>query len=92
MAKASVKNKKTDSEKLLTIPARAGRAIVESGAVLACPLLGTDGFVKFCSSRGLPIDRERLIRLERLGLFSPVFRVRTPRSKAEQFQIPLRQE
>ena len=91
MAKASAKNKKTDSEKLLTIPARAGRAIVESGAVLACPLLGTDGFVKFCSDRGLRIDRERLIRLERLGLFSPVFRVRTPRSNAAPFYIPLHQ-
>ena len=91
MAKASAKNKKTDSEKLLTIPARAGRAIVESGAVLACPLLGTDGFVKFCSDRGLRMDRERLIRLERLGLFSPVFRVRTPRSNASPFYIPLRQ-
>ena len=91
MVKVSIKNKKTNSEKLLTIPARAGRAIVESGSVLACPLLGTDGFVKFCSDRGLRIDRERLIRLERLGLFSPVFRVRTPRSTMSPFYIPLQQ-
>lgn len=68
MAKASAKNKKTGSEKLLTIPARAGRAIVESGAMIVCPLLGTDLFVKFCSDRGRQIDQERLTRLERLGL------------------------
>ena len=91
MTKALAKNKKIGSEKLLTIPARAGRAIVENGGMLACPLLGTDGFVKFCSDRGLRIDRERLIRLERLGLFSPVFRVRTPRSNAAPFSIPLHQ-
>lgn len=91
MAKAPAKNKKTGSEKLLTIPVRAGRAIVESGALLACPLLGTDSFVRFCSARGLQINRERLIRLERLGLFSPVFRVRTPRSEAAPFCIPVRQ-
>ena len=80
----------TSNEKLLTIPDNAGRAIVESGAVLACRLLGTDAFVRFCSKRGLKINRERLIRLERLRLFAPVFRVRTPKGKAEPFHIPLR--
>ena len=90
MAKALAKNKTTGSEELLTIPARAGRAIVESGAMLACPLLGTDRFVKFCSARGLQINRERLVRLERLGLFGPVFRVRTPPSEAVPFYIPVR--
>ena len=80
----------TSNKKLLTIPDNAGRAIVESEAVLACRLLGTDAFVKFCSKRGLKINRERLIRLERLGLFAPIFRVRAPKSKAEIFHIPLR--
>ena len=74
---------------LLTIPDKAGRAIVETAAMRACPLLGTDRFVRFCSDRGLAIDRERLIRLERLGLFAPVFRVRTPKKPAAQFRIPL---
>ncbi len=90
MAKAPAKNKTTGSKELLTIPARAGRAIVESDAVLACPLRGTDRFVKFCSDRGLQINRERLVRLERLGLFGPVFRVRTPPSEAVPFYIPVR--
>ena len=91
MAKAPTKNRKADSEKPLTIPTGAGQAIVESGTMLACPLLGTNRFANFCSDRGLQINRERLIRLERLGLFGPVFRVRTPQSEAVPFYIPLRQ-
>ena len=79
-------------ENLLTIPDKAGRAIVESGAVLACRLLGTDAFVRFCSKRGLKIKRDRLIRLERLGLFAPVFRVCTPTENATSFEIPVREE
>ena len=67
---------------LLTISARAGRDIVEDAAVLACPLLGTDAFVRFARARALEIDCERLVRLERLGLFAPVFRVRAPRKPA----------
>ena len=73
---------------LLTIPEKAGRAIAENAAMLACPLLGTDRFLRFCTDRGLAIDRERLIRLERLGLFAPVFRVRTPKKAASLFRIP----
>ena len=57
----------------------------------ACPLLGTNRFVKFCSDRGLQINRERRVRLERLGLFGPVFRVRTPQSEAAPFCIPLKE-
>ena len=72
----------------LTIPDKAGRAIVESGAVFTCPLLGTHSFLRFCSDRGLAIDRQRLIRLERLGLFAPVFRVRTPNNAAAACRIP----
>lgn len=78
------------SSNLLTLPPKAGRAIVEAGAVIACPLLGTQNFVRFCTERGLRIDRERLIRLERLGFFAPVFRVRTPVKDAEPFRIPVR--
>ena len=76
----------------LTIPAGAGRAIVETGAVFACPLLGTDRFARFCSDRGLTVDRERLIRLERLGLFAPIFRVRTPKRTTSLFRIPPRKD
>ena len=90
MPKSQSNSKKTSNENLLTIPDQAGRAIVESGAVLACRLLGTDAFVRFCSKRGLKINRERLIRLERLGLFAPVFRVLTPTDVETLFDIPIR--
>lgn len=75
----------TDS---LTIPHEAGRAIVEDAAMIACPLLGTDRFLQFCTDRGIQIDRERLIRLERLAIFAPVFRVRKPRMPTAPFRIP----
>lgn len=82
---------KGNSNKLLTLPKHIGRKIVEIGATIACPLLGTDRFVSFCRDRDLSIDRERLIRLERLGLFAPVFRVQTPEKEASPFYIPLRE-
>lgn len=66
MTKSQANKEKAVDDKLLTLPVNAGRAIVEAGAVIACPLLGTDRFIKFCRERGLSIDRERLLRLERL--------------------------
>ncbi len=78
------------SEDILLLPSNVGQAIVETGAVIACPLLGIDSFVAFCKERGESIDRGRLFRLERLGLFSPLFRVRSPKKKVMQFYIPIR--
>lgn len=89
MTKSRAKKEDAVDDKLLTLPVNAGRAIVEAGAVVACPLLGTDRFIKFCRERGLSIDRERLLRLERLGLFAPVFRVRTPKKDTQPFYIPV---
>lgn len=91
MTKAHAKEQMADVENLLTLPDNAGRAIVQSGAVIVCPLLGTDRFVKFCIERGLSINRDRLIRLERLGLFAPIFRVRTPNEDTQPFYIPVRE-
>jgi len=90
MTKSQANKERAVDDKLLTLPVNAGRAIVEAGAVIACPLLGTDRFIKFCRERGLSIDRERLLRLERLGLFAPVFRVRTPKKDTPPFYIPVR--
>ena len=59
--------------------------------MIACPLLGTYTFLRYCLDRGIKIDRKRLIRLERLGLFAPVFRVLTPKKQTGPFIIPLRQ-
>lgn len=75
-------------ESLLTLPPNAGRKIVQTGALLSCPLLGTEKFVDFCRKRGLGLDRERLIRLERLGVFAPVFRVSPRETPTQPFFIP----
>ncbi len=77
-------------ENLLSIPPQAGRVIVETGSVIACVLLGTDRFVNFCRERGLSVDRDRLLRVERLGLFAPIFRVRHPDEDVAAFSIPVR--
>jgi len=37
---------------LLILPENIGRKVVEIGATIACPLLGTDRFVSFCRERG----------------------------------------
>lgn len=74
---------------MLFIPKNVGRAIVNEGAAIASLLLGTNKFVKFCEDCGLAIDRRRLLRLERLGLFAPVFRVRTPKKDVPHLSIPL---
>ena len=73
---------------LLTVPMRAGRKVVAAGALLASQLLGLDAFVRFCKARSLDVSRKRLIRLERLGVFAPVFRVRTPKGDVPAFRIP----
>ena len=79
---------KAAPENILTLPTNAGRAIVKEGALIACPLLGTDTFIRLCKVRGVSLNRERLIRLERLGLFAPIFRVQTPPRARSHFVIP----
>jgi len=78
----------TAANQLLIIPKNVGQAIVQAGAVIACPLLGTDKFIDFCKKRGISINRERLFRLERLRLFAPVFRVVTPQEDVKPLSIP----
>lgn len=77
-----------ENQNTLALPPGIGRTIVKEGALIACPLLGTEKFLKFCKDRGLSLKRERLIRLERLGLFAPVFRVRTPQQAGRCFDLP----
>ncbi len=78
----------TAADDLFAIPHDIGRIIIETGAVVACPLLGTDKFVRFCKERGLSVDRDRLFRLERLRLIAPVFRVLTPPEDVPALSIP----
>ena len=77
------------NDKLLKLPHNAGRAIVETSSVNACPVLRTKQFSDFCRERGLSINCERLLRLEHLGLFAPIFRVRTPEKGTPPFYIPV---
>lgn len=79
-----------DNSKALGIPSNAGRAIVDSAAMLVCPLLKTVDFAKFCQARSLDVDSARLLLLERLGLFAPVFRVRAPEEDVLPMRIPHR--
>ena len=76
---------------LLDVPPQVGRLIVDKASLLACPLLNTDSFLRFCRDRGIALDRGRLLRLERLGVFAPVFRVRVPPGSARCFHIPTAQ-
>ena len=76
----------------LRTPPNIGRYIIETAGIIARDLLGTDDFVRFCQDRDLRVDRARLLRLERLGLFAPVLRVRTPDDEsAPPFVVPIRE-
>ena len=54
--------------------------LVENDSFIACPLLPTDDFIRYCKDRGLDIDisRENLEDLERMGILFPVARVTCP--------------
>ena len=79
-----------NSDTLICLPRNAGRSIIEAGAVVASPLLSSGKFVTYCTERGVSVTQERLLRLERLGLFEPVFRVKTPIKDTAPFHIPIR--
>src|SRR4051812_10849289 len=43
--------------------------------------LNVDDFVRYCKTRGIAISPERLERLEEVGIFLPMLRVRWPKLK-----------
>ena len=55
--------------------------MIENELFVVCPFLTTDRFVKYCKDRGIKTSRKQLERLEELGLFFPVARVRYPTVK-----------
>ncbi len=57
------------------------RYLVENDTLVICPPLTASRFVRFCSERGVAISEDRLERLEKLGLFYPMARVRHPKRK-----------
>jgi hypothetical protein len=74
---------------VLSTPHDIGRRIVETGAVTACPVLSTHQFINFCAKRDTRVDAKRLERLERFGIFMPLFRVKVPSDDAPLFRIPV---
>lgn len=54
------------------------KTIIENEWFIVCDLLPSDGFIKFCRSRGINTSREQLEQLEKLKLLYPIARVRFP--------------
>ena len=77
------------TDNLLTIPNGIGENILKRGGLIAKPLLGTDKFCKYCKKCGLEVDRARLLRLERLKIFTPIFRVQMPDKDKARLLLPL---
>lgn len=77
-----------NNSKLLTIPANAARFLLRDGGVHLCRPMRSGEFIKFCKARGVAIDQRRLLRFERLGIFSPLFRV-YPSTARRPLSLPL---
>lgn len=74
---------------LIAMPAEAGKILLKRGGIHLCALLKADYFAKFSTERGLRVSAERLLTLERLGLFSPLIRLRTPDLERPPLSLPL---
>ena len=72
----------------LKIPQNVGQTIVEGGAMFCCMLMNTKKFIKFCRDCGIRISHQRLLRLEQLGVFAPLFQVQAPKESVNPFRIP----
>src|SRR5262245_59296351 len=57
------------------------RYFIENELYVVCELLRTDDFISYCKERDVEISRERLEQFERLGMLSPVLRIKRPKIK-----------
>lgn len=80
----------TRQDRLIAMPPGAGKILLERGGIHHNALLKTDNFAKFSTERGLRINAERLLTLERMGLFSPLVRLRTPNEERLHLSLPLK--
>jgi len=71
------------------IPTNVGKLILQYGGIVKFKLLTTDSFVSFCKDRDVGLDRERLFRLERLRLFSPIIRIQASQRFDGQIELPV---
>jgi hypothetical protein len=62
----------------MRLPENIADLLIERQAYRVCRLLSADEFTRFCTDRGLRVDRKRLKKLERLGLFFPMLRICSP--------------
>jgi hypothetical protein len=76
-------------KKLLTLPDNAVRVLLSKGGVITHNYLSATDFSKFCKARDLAVSVERLLTLERLRLFQPIFRIRKPKEKEVEVRLPL---
>lgn len=74
--------------KLVSLPSEIGRWLVEHGCFRAVPFLKAEKFATYAKDRGLPVSRSRLMRLERLRAFRPMFRVRMPDEHVKRLDVP----
>ena len=74
---------------ILSVPKNAAKELLAHGGLTQARLLPASTFARFCSERNLTVDTSRLLRLERLGIFNPIFRVRTPDDDVEVLTLPL---
>lgn len=67
-------------------PADRIRFLIQHDCFEICALLAPDDFASYAKERGIDTDVKRLERLDRLGIFRPMMRVRRPwiREKLEQ--------
>lgn len=65
-------NKQNDH---LTLPNKPASLLLQNDCVFAVPFLKRDDFIKYCKARSLDVSIDRLDRLEKYSLFTPVFRV-----------------
>jgi len=57
------------------------KKLVESESFILCPFVTTDKFISYCKERGIRTSKEQLETFEKLGLFFPVARVKSPKIK-----------
>lgn len=77
-----------EKSELLAIPPNAARLLLRHGGVHLCRPLRSAEFIKFAKARGISIDAARLLRFERLGIFSPLFRVYSSNAR-KPLELPL---
>ena len=89
IARKSKKEYFLDESILIGVPKDAARLLLKDGGVFLCRLLSTKKFVDFCKKRDVSVSAQRLLNLEKLGLFRPIFRLRMPEQERAPLIIPL---